>query len=240
MKKILLTGGTGGIGQAVAKDFNSCGYFVIVTGRNKKKFDEIEFKYPDKTEFFSCDLSNKSQLVECFQKILKKHNLIEILINNAGITEDSLFLRMDHIKWERVIEVNLNTTFRITNLLIRQMIKNRWGRIINITSVVGHTGNVGQANYCASKMGIIGMSKSLALEVAKRGITINCISPGFIDTKMTEKLDDNTKKEILNKIPVGKIGKPEDISNCALFLASKNSDYITGQTFHINGGLTMI
>ena len=240
MKKILLTGGTGGIGQAIAKDFNSHGYYVIVTGRNKKKFDGIKFKYPEKTEFFSCDLTNKSELTECFQKIIKKHSVIEILINNAGITQDSLFLRMDHSKWEEVIEINLNTTFKITNLLIRQMIKNRWGRIINITSIVGHTGNIGQANYCASKMGIIGMSKSLALEVAKRGITINCISPGFIDTKMTEELDDNTKKVILDKIPVGKIGKPEDISNCALFLASENADYITGQTFHVNGGLTMI
>ena len=147
---------------------------------------------------------------------------------------------MDLQKWQNVIDINLNTTFLITNFFLKQMVKNRWGRVINITSVVGHTGNIGQANYCASKMGIIGMSKSLALEVAKRGITINCISPGFIDTKMTQSLDENTKKLILEKIPLGKIGEPKDISNCALFIASENSNYITGQTFHVNGGLTMI
>ena len=240
MKKILLTGGTGGIGKSLARDFNANGYYVIVTGRNKNRFDEIDFKNPSKTDFFTCDLSIKEQLSSCLEKIIQKHPLIEILINNAGVTEDSLFLRMDLQKWQNVIDINLNTTFQITNFFLKQMVKNRWGRVINITSVVGHTGNIGQANYCASKMGIIGMSKSLALEVAKRGITINCISPGFIDTKMTQGLDENTKKLILEKIPLGKIGEPKDISNCALFIASENSNYITGQTFHVNGGLTMI
>ena len=240
MKKILLTGGTGGIGKSLARDFNANGYYVIVTGRNKDRFDEIDFKNPSKTDFFTCDLSIKEQLSSCLEKIIQKHPLIEILINNAGVTEDSLFLRMDFQKWQNVIDINLNTTFQITNFFLKQMVKNRWGRVINITSVVGHTGNIGQANYCASKMGIIGMSKSLALEVAKRGITINCISPGFIDTKMTQGLDENTKKLILEKIPLGKIGEPRDISNCALFIASENSNYITGQTFHVNGGLTMI
>ena len=240
MKKILLTGGTGGIGKSLAKDFNANGYYVIVTGRNKNRFDEIDFKNPSKTDFFTCDLSIKEQLSSCLEKIIQKHPLIEILINNAGVTEDSLFLRMDLQKWQNVIDINLNTTFLITNFFLKQMVKNRWGRVINITSVVGHTGNVGQANYCASKMGIVGMSKSLALEVAKRGITINCISPGFIDTKMTQGLDENTKKLILEKIPLGKIGEPKDISSCALFIASENSNYITGQTFHVNGGLTMI
>lgn len=240
MKKILLTGGTGGIGKSLARDFNANGYYVIVTGRNKDRFDEIDFKYPDKTDFFRCDLSIKEQLSSCLENIIQKYPLIEILINNAGVTEDSLFLRMDLQKWQNVIHINLNTTFQITNFFLKQMVRNRWGRVINITSVVGHTGNIGQANYCASKMGIIGMSKSLALEVAKRGITINCISPGFIDTKMTQVLDENTKKLILEKIPLGKIGEPKDISNCALFIASENSNYITGQTFHVNGGLTMI
>ena len=240
MKKILLTGGTGGIGKSLARDFNANGYYVIVTGRNKNRFDEIDIKNPSKTDFFTCDLSIKEQLSSCLEKIIQKHPLIEILINNAGVTEDSLFLRMDLQKWQNVIDINLNTTFQITNFFLKQMVKNRWGRVINITSVVGHTGNIGQANYCASKMGIIGMSKSLALEVAKRGITINCISPGFIDTKMTQGLDENTKKLILEKIPLGKIGEPRDISNCALFIASENSNYITGQTFHVNGGLTMI
>lgn len=240
MKKILLTGGTGGIGKSLARDFNANGYYVIVTGRNKDRFNEIDFKNPDKTDFFTCDLSIKGQLSSCLEKIIQKHPLIEILINNAGVTEDSLFLRMDLQKWQNVIDINLNATFQITNFFLKQMVKNRWGRVINITSVVGHTGNIGQANYCASKMGIIGMSKSLALEVAKRGITINCISPGFIDTKMTQGLDENTKKLILEKIPLGRIGEPKDISNCALFIASENSNYITGQTFHVNGGLTMI
>ena len=240
MKKLLLTGGTGGIGKSIAKDFNANGYFVIIMGRNKEKFDEIDFENPEQTDFFRCDLSIKEQISACLEKIIKNHPLIEILINNAGVTEDSLFLRMDLQKWQNVIDVNLNTTFQITNFFLKQMVKNRWGRVINITSVVGHTGNVGQANYCASKMGIIGMSKSLALEVAKRGITVNCISPGFIDTKMTQGLDDNTRKLILEKIPLGKIGEPRDVSNCALFIASENSNYITGQTFHVNGGLTMI
>ena len=237
MKKILLTGGTGGIGKSLARDFNANGYYVIVTGRNKNRFDEIDFKNPSKTDFFTCDLSIKEQLSSCLEKIIQKHPLIEILINNAGVTEDSLFLRMDLQKWQNVIDINLNTTFQITNFFLKQMVKNRWGRVINITSVVGHTGNIGQANYCASKMGIIGMSKSLALEVAKRGITINCISPGFIDTKMTQGLDENTKKLILEKIPLGKIGEPKDISNCALFIASENSNYITGQVLNVDGGM---
>ena len=144
--------------KSLARDFNANGYYVIVTGRKKDRFDEIDFKNPDKTDFFTCDLSIKEQLSSCLEKIIQKHPLIEILINNAGVTEDSLFLRMDLQKWQNVIDINLNATFQITNFFLKQMVKNRWGRVINITSVVGHTGNIGQANYCASKMGIIGMS----------------------------------------------------------------------------------
>ena len=240
MKKILLTGGTGGIGKSLARDFNANGYYVIVTGRNKDRFNEIDFKNPDKTDFFTCDLSIKEQLSSCLEKIIQKHPLIEILINNAGVTEDSLFLRMDLQKWQNVIDINLNATFKITNFFLKQMVKNRWGRVINITSVVGHTGNIGQANYCASKMGIIGMSKSLALEVASRGITVNAIAPGFISSAMTDKLTEEQREKIISNIPVNRLGTPKDVANAVIFLAKEDSSYITGNTIHVNGGLAMV
>ena len=165
---------------------------------------------------------------------------IDILVNNAGITDDSLFIRMTVDKWQKVIETNLTANFNLTNFISKQMIKKRWGRIINITSVVGHTGNVGQANYCASKLGVIGMSKSIALELAKRNITVNCISPGFIETNMTASLSQDQKDNILKKIPLEKIGSPEDIAYSVRFLASNESGYITGETIHVNGGLAML
>jgi len=239
-KKVLITGASGGIGFAIAKKFYENGYFVILSGRNLPKLEQNAEKFEDNYDVLSCDLSIEKDISELGKKINDKYDGIDILVNNAGITEDSLFMRMDYLKWNRVINTNLNSNFLLTNSFIRKMIKNKWGRIINITSVVGHTGNPGQANYCASKQGIIGMSKSIALEVARKGITVNCISPGFIETEMTQKLNEAQKESILNSIPIGRVGYPHEVANCVFFLSSEDSSYITGQTIHINGGITMI
>tara|TARA_A100001011_G_scaffold378671_1_gene443706 strand:- start:6 stop:731 length:726 start_codon:yes stop_codon:yes gene_type:complete len=239
-KKVLITGASGGIGFAIAKKFYENGYFVILSGRNLPKLKQNAEKFEDNYDVLSCDLSIEKDVSELSKEINYKYDGIDILVNNAGITEDSLFMRMDYLKWNRVINTNLNSNFLLTNSFIRKMIKKKWGRIINITSVVGHTGNPGQANYCASKQGIIGMSKSIALEVARKGITVNCISPGFIETEMTQKLNEAQKESILNSIPIGRVGYPHEVANCVFFLSSEDSSYITGQTIHINGGITMI
>ena len=239
-KKVLITGATGGIGHSIAKEFHSKGYFVILSGRNKEKLTELFERFKINYDVIECDLTEKTSIEHLCLAVSKKHNNVDILINNAGMTDDSLFMRMGEEKWKKVLDVNLNSNFLITNFFLKAMLKNRWGRIINITSVVSHTGNPGQANYCASKAGIIGMSKSIALEVAKRGITVNCISPGFIETSMTQKLSDIQRNNILESIPMAKVGRPEDISKCVLFLASEDSQYITGQTLHVNGGITMV
>ena len=239
-KKVLITGASGGIGFAIAKKFYENGYFVILSGRNLLKLKENAEKFEENFDILSCDLSIEKDISELGKKINDKYDGIDILVNNAGITEDSLFMRMDYLKWNRVINTNLNSNFLLTNSFIRKMIKKKWGRIINITSVVGHTGNPGQSNYCASKQGIIGMSKSIALEVARKGITVNCVSPGFIETEMTQKLNEVQKEIILNNIPIGRVGYPYEVANCVFFLSSEDSSYITGQTIHINGGITMI
>ena len=241
-KTVLITGATRGIGKAILEAFNN-DYLIIGTGTSEESLSSItenlkSLKIEGKA--FKLDLNDRQSIKALSLSLDKEEIYPDILINNAGITRDNIMLRMQEDEWDDVINIHLNGQYLLIKSFLKKMVKNRWGRVINITSVVGHTGNIGQANYCASKMGIIGMSKSLALEVAKRGITINCISPGFIDTKMTQGLDENTKKLILEKIPLGKIGEPKDISNCALFIASENSNYITGQTFHVNGGLTMI
>ena len=189
---------------------------------------------------FICDLSNENQICEIIKEINTNSIDFEILINNAGVTNDALFLRMDLEKWQKVIDTNLKANFLLTSALSKNMIKKKWGRIINITSVVGHTGNFGQSNYSASKSGILGMSKSIALELAKRNITINCIAPGFIETSMTAVLSESQRESLIEKIPMGKIGSPEDVANCVEFLVSEKSEYITGQTLHVNGGLAML
>ena len=239
-KNAFITGATGGIGKSLVKSFIKNDYFVIMTGRKKSKVEELIDKFSQNIDFFECDLENPKKIDLMCQKIYEKYEKIDVLINNAGITSDNLFLRMDINKWNSVLNVNLNANFLITKNVIKHMLRKKYGRIINITSVVCHTGNPGQSNYCASKAGIIGMSKSLAHEVAKRGITVNCISPGFIETDMTENLTEDQRSNIIKNIPLAKYGKPEDISNCALFLASDVSSYITGQTIHVNGGMTMI
>ena len=238
-KNALITGATGGIGLAIvevlSKKFN-----LILVARNEKKLDEISSKNSSVLECMKCDLSDVNEIKVLTEKIIKDKINVDILVNNAGINNDSLFLRMNSDKWEDVIKTNLTSNFHLTNQISKLMIKQRWGRIINITSVVGHTGNVGQANYSASKAGIIGMSKSIALELAKRNITVNCISPGFIESNMTDLLSENQKESILKKIPLESIGSPYDVAYCVNFLASEESRYITGETIHVNGGLAML
>tara|TARA_Y100001978_G_C23647487_1_gene411585 strand:- start:426 stop:1145 length:720 start_codon:yes stop_codon:yes gene_type:complete len=239
MKKIvLITGATGGIGSAICENLQEK-FRIVAIGRDKNKLDKLNRSVKN-LEKIVCDLSNKIEIENLVKKVLDDYGRIDILINNAGITDDSLFLRMTPEKWESVINTNLTSNFLLTNLVSKSMIKNKWGRIVNITSVVGHTGNIGQSNYCASKAGVVAMSKSIAIELAKRNVTVNCISPGFIKTKMTEILTDEQKNKILEKIPLGEIGLPEDIAHCVGFLVSEHSRYITGETIHINGGLAML
>tara|TARA_B100000963_G_scaffold110462_1_gene96179 strand:+ start:150 stop:869 length:720 start_codon:yes stop_codon:yes gene_type:complete len=239
MKKIvLITGATGGIGSAICENLQEK-FRIVAIGRDKNKLDKLNRSVKN-LEKIVCDLSNKIEIENLVKKVLDDYGRIDILINNAGITDDSLFLRMTPEKWESVINTNLTSNFLLTNLVSKSMIKNKWGRIVNITSVVGHTGNIGQSNYCASKAGVVAMSKSIAIELAKRNVTVNCISPGFIKTKMTEILTDEQKNKILEKIPLGEIGLPEDIAHCVAFLVSEHSRYITGETIHINGGLAML
>jgi 3-oxoacyl-[acyl-carrier protein] reductase len=238
-KNALITGATGGIGLAIvevlSKKFN-----LILVARNEKKLDEISSKNNSILKCMKCDLSDVNEIKILTEKIIKDNINVDILVNNAGINNDSLFLRMNSDKWEDVIKTNLTSNFHLTNQISKLMIKQRWGRIINITSVVGHTGNLGQANYSASKAGIIGMSKSIALELAKRNITVNCVSPGFIESNMTDLLSENQKESILKKIPLESIGSPYDVAYCVNFLASEESRYITGETIHVNGGLAML
>ena len=238
-KNALITGATGGIGLAIvevlSKKFN-----LILVARNEKKLDEISSKNNSILKCIKCDLSDVNEIKVLTDKIIKDKINVDILVNNAGINNDSLFLRMNSDKWEDVIKTNLTSNFHLTNQISKLMIKQRWGRIINITSVVGHTGNLGQANYSASKAGIIGMSKSIALELAKRNITVNCVSPGFIESNMTDLLSENQKESILKKIPLESIGSPYDVAYCVNFLASEESRYITGETIHVNGGLAML
>ena len=239
MKKALITGATGGIGLEICK-FLGNDHEIYILGRNEEKLKNLSNKFSFIKEYFVCDISESESLANFFEKISMKNLQIDVLVNNAGVTDDSLFLRMDLKKWNKVINTNLNSNFMISNFFSKQMIKKKWGRIVNITSVVGHTGNAGQANYTASKAGVIGMTKSIAIELAKRNITVNSISPGFIDTEMTASLSDQQKDFIKNKIPLARIGRPEDVAYCVKFLVSDQANYITGQTIHVNGGLAML
>ena len=239
MKKALITGATGGIGLEICK-FLGNDHEIYILGRNEEKLRNLSNKFSFIKEYFVCDISESKSLLNFFEKISMKNLQIDVLINNAGVTDDSLFLRMDSKKWNKVINTNLNSNFMISNFFSKQMVKKKWGRIVNITSVVGHTGNAGQSNYTASKAGIIGMTKSIAIELAKRNITVNSISPGFIDTEMTVSLSDKQKDFIKDKIPLARIGRPEDVAYCVKFLVSDQANYITGQTIHVNGGLAML
>ena len=238
-KKALITGASGGIGKELARVLVEYDAEVCISGRNVEELNELKESLGDKCHIVPCDLSNKNEISELFSKSEEVLGQIDILVNNAGITKDNIFLRMSEQEWEDVLNVNLNSTFNILKLITKGMVKRKYGRIINISSVVGATGGAGQVNYAASKAGLIGLTKSLSQELATRNITVNCIAPGFIETPMTEKLDDNRKDIIISSIPANRIGTPKDLSSAVIFLASQESSYITGQTIHINGGLYM-
>ena len=239
-KKVLVTGASGGIGKAIAVELSSNGADLCLTGRNKSELESLQKLIGGNCEIIISDLSKSEGIDELANSAQEKMGQIDILINNAGITRDNLFMRMSEEDWNEVINVNLNSIFKLTKQLIKGMIKRRYGRIINITSVIGVAGGAGQSNYSASKAGIIAMSKSLAQEVGSRSVTVNSIAPGFIETNMTAELSDDRKEEILHSISVGRLGKPDDIAGAVCFLASDKASYITGQTIHINGGMLMI
>ena len=239
-KKVLITGASGGIGTSILNKFIESKCKIICTSSNDENLKILESKYGNKSSYYLLDFYDKPKLLNSLKKISNEHNDIDILINNAAITKDNLFLRMNDEQWEDVIKINLNSNFYIIKSILPNMIKRKSGNIIGISSVVAFTGNPGQANYTASKSALISMYKSIALEVAKRNIRVNIIAPGFIQTKMTDKLNDTQKDEIMQKIPMKKLGLPEDVSNLAIFLSSDLSSYITGQSFHVNGGMLMV
>ena len=237
-KNILITGASGGIGQELVKKFVSLDGNVIGSGTKAEKLDLIKKKYPSiKVKKF--DISEHSKIEEFVSEVSLELGGLDILINNAGTNVDNLSLRMKDEEWKKVIDINLTSTFLLTKHAIKKMLKNKFGRVVNITSVVGHTGNLGQSNYAASKAGIIGMSKSLAIEYAKKNITVNCVSPGFIVSDMTMNIAEKLKLYLTSRIPMGKLGTGEDVSNCVAFLSSEQASYVTGETIHVNGGMYM-
>ena len=238
-KNIIVTGATGGIGNSIIKKLHENGANILASGTKIEKLEEIKKNF-DNIKILKFDIS-KSDKIETFIEDASKElgGSLDCIINNAGITQDNLAIRMSMDEWKKVIDINLTSTFLMCRFAIKKMIKNKKGKIINITSVVGHTGNLGQSNYTASKAGIVAMSKSLAIEYAKKNININCISPGFIRTTMTDKIDEKFKHMIISKIPSARLGEPDDIANAVLFLASSHSDYINGETLHVNGGMYM-
>ena len=240
-KTVLITGSTRGIGRAVAEEFAKHKANVIITGRVEDKAKEVAFqiagKYQVKTLGVGLDISNPTSVEEAFKRINEHFDGVDILVNNAGITKDTLFLRMKLEDWEEVLKVNLTGTFLVTKQVIRYMTKKRWGRIINITSIVGFTGNVGQVNYSTTKAGLIGFTKSLAKELAPRNVLVNAVAPGFIETDMTDALKEEIKEQYKKQIPLGRFGKPEEVARVVLFLASPMADYITGEVIHVNGGM---
>jgi len=237
-KKILITGATGGIGHALVKKFVSLDGNILATGTKIEKLDALKREFP-KINILKFDISDHSKIEEFIENVSSQLTGLDILINNAGINMDNLSLRMKDEEWKKVIDINLGSTFFLCKYAIKRMLKNKYGRIVNIASVVGHTGNLGQSNYSASKAAIIGMSKSLAIEYAKKNITINCVSPGFIQSNMTDKIVESIKLALTSRIPMSKLGTGEDVSNTVAFLASDAASYITGETIHVNGGMYM-
>ena len=237
-KKVLITGATGGIGKSIVKRFISLEANVLGTGTKTEKLDALKKEFPSiKTK--QIDLSQHPKVEEFIENVFQDLNGLDILVNNAGVNVDNLSLRMKEEEWKKVIDINLTSTFLLSKYGIKKMLKNKFGRVVNITSVVGHSGNLGQANYAASKAGIIGMTKSLGIEYAKKNITINCVSPGFITSDMTMNIAEKMKEYLISRIPMGKLGTGEDVSGCVAFLSSDSASYITGETIHVNGGMYM-
>jgi 3-oxoacyl-[acyl-carrier protein] reductase len=239
-KSALVTGASGGIGGAIARQLHSQGATVALSGTRVEPLQALAADLGERAHVTPCNLSDAAS-VEALPKVAAEAmGGLDILINNAGVTRDNLFMRMSDDEWDQVISVNLTASFRLSRAVVRGMMKKRWGRIIGITSIVGVTGNPGQGNYAAAKAGMIGMSKSLAAEVASRGITVNCIAPGFITTAMTDKLNEDQKGKLLGAIPAGRMGTSDEIASAAVYLASEEAAYVTGQTIHVNGGMAMI
>jgi 3-oxoacyl-[acyl-carrier protein] reductase len=237
-KKILITGGTGGIGYSLIKKFSDLGSEILTTGTNEEKLKKLKNEFKNiKIKQFKLD--KHAEIEEFVNSCDTELGGLDVLINNAGITQDNLSIRLTEESWKKVIDINLTSTFLMCKYAIKKMLRKKEGKIINITSIVGHTGNLGQANYAASKAGIIGFSKSLAIEYAKKNINVNCVSPGFIKTEMTDKISEEFRNILISKIPSGDLGTGEDVSNCVAFLASNMSNYITGETIHVNGGMYM-
>ena len=239
-KNALVTGASGDIGRSIAIALHDAGAKVIISGTRLEPLEALKSELGERAHIILCDLSDKDEVRLMLSKVIETLGSIDILINNAGITQDNLFMRMSDDEWNNVINVNLSSTMQLCRGVLRGMMKSRWGRIVNISSVVGVTGNPGQANYAASKAGVIGMSKSLAYEVASRGITVNCVAPGFISSAMTDKLNDKQKDSIISSIPSKRMGDSKDVAAAVSYLTSNEASYVTGQTLHVNGGLAMI
>jgi 3-oxoacyl-[acyl-carrier protein] reductase len=237
-KKVLITGATGGIGSALVKKFLSLDAIVLATGTNDEKLNKLKSDFPN-INTLRFDISDHSKIEEFIENVSSQLTGLDILINNAGITKDNLSLRMKNDEWQKVIDINLSSTFYLCKYGIKKMLKNKYGRVVNITSIVGHTGNLGQTNYAASKAGIVAMSKSLAIEYAKKNITVNCVSPGFIQSNMTDKIAEDIKVALTSRIPMSRLGTGDDVSNTVAFLSSDTASYITGETIHVNGGMYM-
>ena len=238
-KNIIVTGASGGIGNSIIEKLNQSGANILASGTRIEKLEELKGKYGN-IKILKFDISQSDKIEEFIENATNElGGNLDCIVNNAGITQDNLAIRMNFEEWKKVIDINLSSTFLLSKHSIKKMLKNKKGKIINITSVVGHTGNLGQANYTAAKAGIIAMSKTLAIEYARKNININCISPGFIKTSMTDKIDTKFKEMIISKIPSGRLGEPEDVANAVLFLASDLSNYINGETLHVNGGMYM-
>ena len=238
-KNIIVTGASGGIGNSIVKKLSEAGANILASGTRLEKLKELKNEF-EKIKILKFDISQSDKIEEFIENETSElGGSLDGIVNNAGITQDNLAIRMSLDEWQKVININLTSTFLMSKFAIKKMLKNKSGKIVNITSVVGHTGNLGQANYTASKAGIVAMSKSLAIEYAKKNININCISPGFIQTAMTDKIDDKFKEVIISKIPSARLGKPDDIANAVLFLSSDQSSYINGETIHVNGGMYM-
>jgi 3-oxoacyl-[acyl-carrier protein] reductase len=238
-KNIIVTGASGGIGNAIIKKLSEAGANILASGTRIEKLEELKKNF-EGLKILKFDISQSDKIEEFIENATSElGGSLDGIVNNAGITQDNLAIRMSLDEWQKVININLTSTFLMSKFAIKKMLKNKSGKIVNITSVVGHTGNIGQANYTASKAGIVAMSKSLAIEYAKKNININCISPGFIQTAMTDKIDDKFKEVIISKIPSARLGEPDDIANAVLFLSSDQSNYINGETLHVNGGMYM-